>query len=91
MVLWDELFALPAQAVGSHWKFLSLVAILWKNHVGVCEEDGLKLGAGTGKMVVEETSTVPGTRGDSKMCEAWSLPLKKSPSNRGAGICPSEM
>lgn len=63
--------------------------------MGVCEEDGLRLGAGTGKMVVKETSTVSGTGvagggGNSKMCEAWSLPLKESPSNRGVGICPSE-
>lgn len=37
------------------------------------EENGLRLGAGTGKMVVK----VPGTMGDSTMCETWSLPLRK--------------
>lgn len=48
MVLWYELFALLAQ---------SLVTVLWKNLVGMGEENGLRLGAGTGKMVVK----VPGT------------------------------
>lgn len=47
MLLWSELFALVAQAEGSHYKFVSIIATLSANHLVRCKEVGLRLGAGT--------------------------------------------
>lgn len=73
---------------GATEKVLSIATVLWKNLLSSCEEDELRLGAATRQGGSQRGQ--PGIVGNSKMYEAWLLPLRSFLSSRGVEICPSE-